>query len=1342
MPDGDIQDLTLRVRVDGNQLKVLGADFKKTGDAAKGAGKEAQTAGQRAKQFFKGLPAAAKAAAGVFLLYQAFKIVKDVLVSSVRDAANYQGSLSKIVGLVGVGREQVAKWGEQLKTLGPRVGKGLGELSDALFFVTSAGFRGSEALDVLEVSAKAASAGLGETKDIADLVTSAITVYGAETLSATAATDILVAGVREGKAEASEFAGALGRVIGPAKELGVTFDQVTGIVASLTRTGINAAESTTQLRAVLTGLGRPAKEAGDILKEVDLTFADIRKTVREDGLLAGLEQLRDVADELGQEKFARLFESTEAYNAIVNLTGESVDATRATMDALKDSTGSTDAAFAEAKKNANFLFKVLQTQLGVTLIELGTFILPPVVAVVQLLTLAVLALSKAVKAVAKGFANAFTGIKESIEGSFGALDRFVKKLPRNAAPGALTDISLLVPEGVDAGVGGFTGIVKARAEAAAAAKERVKAEKETLKNAKEILATEKEILATKEEIADATRRLNEINLDLLPDSAKLARARDEALEELDEIAAAIPERAEEVERARLSITAKYAGEVTQAEQKELIARLKNSDSFYDQLRGNLAEFRQEVAENDQLTAEFFADTLSQMRNAFSDLFYNAITGKFKDLADVAKNTFRAILQSFTQLLAQMATQRLVLNIVPNLAGGVASRGAQGAGQLLSSGGGIGGAGGLISRIPGFGAGQTFGGPAIPLGGVGPVQQTPFLASSAANFAGGALGVYNIASSLFSGDYAGAIGGGIGGGIGAVAGSFLPGIGTLVGFGIGSTIGKFLGGFFRKKPRLDIDIEPSDTAAVQDLLKDGFERSISVSSRKSGADKGQIRAAVTAALEGQIKQVQAIINSLPQEVAETLDEALLSTTIDREEHFGRDRLLEFDKKGKNIQKQLEQFLGGELQARFLFSVRDFFSGAFESLGVLPERARELVDAEFERFKSAGSREERAAIGQEFLSTFAAAADVYNLVNTNVLDPLTLQLRAAEAAAKEFGFEGIPSLEVVDEKLRELLRDFDDPQALRGLVEFRQGLVALRTELAAGITSFAAQIRATAARITDLGRSIGRDFSGRQEAALRTNIKSLGGVLSDATLSTQQRSAVLDEQHSNIQELISLERQRFEASKRAQLATLDIQLEALRKLQTDFTGVFAAAGNALLQLRTGGDSPLSPAERLQAVRDEISGLQGRVPTAQGADLVDIQQRLTQLFPEAVRIAREGFGEGSSAAFAQFAAAEEGLKLVQDQTRQEIITQQGLVARQNEIAARIEAIQNRQFTVSAEMKRIVDVHLSNQVSLQEEQISQQGRMVSELERISGSLRRIESSLARSLRQPLQEAFPGGRR
>ena len=320
----------------------------------------------------------------------------------------------------------------------------------------------------------------------------------------------------------------------------------------------------------------------------------------------------------------------------------------------------------------------------------------------------------------------------------------------------------------------------------------------TEEQAEATAALKRELLGLQEGL-EAVKQLDKIDLDILPDSAKLAEERDEILETLALVAAAIPARAEEWERKRLAVTAKYAKDITQAERKELIARLKNSDSFYDQLRGNLAEFRQEVEENDQLRAEFFADTLSQMRNAFSDLFYNVITGKFKDLADVARNTWSAILQSFTQLLAQMSTRRLVLSIIPNLAGSAASGGAQGAGQLLSSGTGI---GRLVSRIPGFGAGERFGGPAAALPGgantvLGGAAETPFLASGTANFAGGAFGAYNIASSFLRGDVAGGIGAGIGGGIGAAIASAIPGIGTLVGFGIGSYLGKSSGAGFER-----------------------------------------------------------------------------------------------------------------------------------------------------------------------------------------------------------------------------------------------------------------------------------------------------------------------------------------------------------------------------------------------------------------------------------------------------------------------------------------------------------------------------------------------------------------
>ena len=108
---------------------------------------------------------------------------------------------------------------------------------------------------------------------------------------------------------------------------------------------------------------------------------------------------------------------------------------------------------------------------------------------------------------------------------------------------------------------------------------------------------------------------------------------------------------------------------------------------------------------------------------------------------------------------------------------------------------------------------------------------------------------------------------------------------------------------------------------------------------------------------------------------------------------------------------------------------------------------------------------------------------------------------------------------------------------------------------------------------------------------------------------------------------------------------------------------------------------------------------------------------------------------------ASAEEGLRLVQEQTRQEIITQQGIAARQNEISLRMEEIQNRQFQVSSDTYKLLDAHLANQTSLQEEQVSGQGRVVSELERMNRGLRSLGSSIERKLSRPIT-VLEGGRR
>ncbi len=1283
MPNDFARELTLRVRTDGSQLKNLGADFERVGNRAKGAGQEAEGAGQRVRKFFGNLPGAAKAAAGLFLIHQAFTRIKQVLSDSISLATNYEASLARMVALAGVAREQVALWEGDLKDLAPRLGRDLLELSDAMFFIASAGFRGAEGMEILEGSGKAAATGLGETKDIANLTTSALKAYADEGLNAAEATDILLASTREGKGEASEYARSLAEVLLPAKLANVEFSELAGSAALLTRLTPNVAVVGTQLKALFIGIQKPSQQGAEALTEAHEagvvtigTFGELRDLIRRDGLIAGLEELGKIREELGDEFFNRLFESQEgrqALNALLN----DLDETRATMDAVADSSGAVNDAFAEVSKTAAFQNKVLKQELNVAMVDFGNLTLPLVTGGVKGLITVVNLLSDAFKALYNGVKGVFEGISESISNTTDRLLGFLGRLPRNAGDSPPPSIASLVTA-----AGGDVGA--------------------------DPLAANRYLVG--------------------PGAALYRRAAADAADET------------------VKETARAAKETTEV------------------VKESVTDMVDEVEEASDLMENFWADTMSQMRNSASSLFFDVMTGKFSDLGQLAEGTFRGILRTASHYFGQLATQRLALNIVPNVGG--------------AGGAGAAGAGGLISRIPGFAPGERFGGSGL-------------LNSGTANFLGGAFGVYNIASSLFSGDIAGGVGAGIGGGIGAGIGSAIPGLGTLVGFGIGSAIGKLIGGFFKKKPRLDIDIDTlvpgSDVFAVDDILRQGFAAAIKIGSRKTGVDYGQLREAIGEALRGTIGGIRDIIERLPEEVQTTLDELLLKTAVDTREHFGRDRLLEFDVKGKKIKEELEKFLGGELQSRFLFSIRDFFEGAFAQLGVLPDRAREFVDEQFERFKAAGSREERAAIGQELLALFEAGVEIYNGLEGRVLTPLEAQLQAAERAAAQFGFGGIPSLEEVDKRLGEVFRDLEDPQLLVGLAGFREQLRRLREDLAGGLTDVSSRIRGSISAIAEFGKLLGRDFGERIIGALTRNVHALQAVIADSTISLDRRTAALAEQGEAVRQLTAIERaafeeskrlrlealnselqavedlvdaqrRAFEESKRLRLEALNSELQAVEDLRYDFTGVLKGVGNAIRSLNTGAGSPLSPAERLQAVRGEISALQARVPGARGADLAYIQEQLTRLLPESVRIAREGFGEGSSAASAAFTQAQEGLRLIQEQTLEELVTQEsllirqnelvaeiktardsqfevesGLLRRQNELAAEIKAVEESQFEASKQLQALIDTHLSNQLALQEELNSLQGQIYDEIRKGNSLTARLTAAIQDLARRPV---------
>lgn len=312
----------------GNGFSAVGGTIESVGNSVKGFGQDITK--------YITLPIAG---AGVAV----FNLGKD-----------FETELSKVTGLVGVAKDQVDDWGKDILEMAPRLGKAPKELAEGLFFVTSAGLRGAEAMDVLESSGKASAAGLGETATIADLVTSAMNAYGSENLGAAKATDILVAAVREGKAEASELAGSMGQVLPLAAEMGVTFDQVAAAQAAMTRTGTGADEAATQLKAIMSGLLKPAKQAEDALNAMGTSSANLRKQIKEEGLMATLSGLRELTNKYGEDAMAKVYPNIRGLMGVLDLMGSSAETNAEIFDRVRDSTGMLDEAFKSTSDTLDF----------------------------------------------------------------------------------------------------------------------------------------------------------------------------------------------------------------------------------------------------------------------------------------------------------------------------------------------------------------------------------------------------------------------------------------------------------------------------------------------------------------------------------------------------------------------------------------------------------------------------------------------------------------------------------------------------------------------------------------------------------------------------------------------------------------------------------------------------------------------------------------------------------------------------------------------------------------------------------------------------------------------------
>ena len=306
-------------------------------------------------------------------------------VAGIKMALDIETSLNKIQNLVGASSEQVAQYGKDLKKVSNDTGKSQAELADGLFQIESAGIKGKAAVDTLTVAAKASAIGLGETKVVADALTSVMNAYGSENISAAEATDQLAAAVKFGKLEAASLAPAIGQVIPIAAKLGVSFSQVGAAIAVYSKQGADAAKASVGVKGILANfLGDGAKEQVEALDKLGTSMEEVRESFKTKGLAQTLNDLSNAADANGVS-LSNVITNTRALTATYAITKDQEDYIKVS-EGIADSAGLVANGMKNVEKSAGFKLNKAVNQLKNVAITIGELLIPTVMKLTGFLT--------------------------------------------------------------------------------------------------------------------------------------------------------------------------------------------------------------------------------------------------------------------------------------------------------------------------------------------------------------------------------------------------------------------------------------------------------------------------------------------------------------------------------------------------------------------------------------------------------------------------------------------------------------------------------------------------------------------------------------------------------------------------------------------------------------------------------------------------------------------------------------------------------------------------------------------------------------------------------------------
>ncbi|MBU1999458.1 MAG: phage tail tape measure protein, partial [Candidatus Omnitrophica bacterium] len=293
--------------------------------------------------------------------------------SAIESASKFETSMAEIATLVDITQVNIQGMSADIMDLAEIVPQTANQLAKGMYQIISASIPASEAMGVLEVSAKAATAGLSDTFTAVDSITTVLNAYGLQAEDAGKISDLMFQAIKLGKTTFPELASAIGTVATPAAKAGVAIEEIMAAISTMTRKGLDSATATTYLRQVIMSILSPSSEATKLAKELGFEFsATALKTKGLSNFLADMDKV--VGN--NSEALTTLFGNVRAFTGVLTIAGDGAEDFNKDITAMYSSAGSTADAYDKIMGTHDATMKILSSTWENFMIQLGTIFIP------------------------------------------------------------------------------------------------------------------------------------------------------------------------------------------------------------------------------------------------------------------------------------------------------------------------------------------------------------------------------------------------------------------------------------------------------------------------------------------------------------------------------------------------------------------------------------------------------------------------------------------------------------------------------------------------------------------------------------------------------------------------------------------------------------------------------------------------------------------------------------------------------------------------------------------------------------------------------------------------------